>query len=91
MEEYWKDQSGGDESFWEHVRLKLRHRCAQADQIVQEWGKHGTCYSTLSPSCYTDYHSQEEVVDFFSQTTNLFKTLPTYEVSFRSLSYQSSV
>lgn len=44
----------------------------------RRWGKHGTCYSTLNPSCYTDYTPQEEVVDFFNQTTSLFQTLPTY-------------
>ena len=43
-----------------------------------EWGKHGTCISTLEPSCYTDYTPQEEVVDFFSKTVSLFKTLPSY-------------
>lgn len=46
-----------------------------------EWGKHGTCYSTLEPSCYTHYTPQEEVVDFFNQVVRLFKTLPTYDVS----------
>ncbi|KAL9095360.1 MAG: hypothetical protein Q9165_002231 [Trypethelium subeluteriae] len=44
-----------------------------------EWGKHGTCYSTLRPSCYTDYTPQEEVADFFQQTVDLFKGLNTYE------------
>ena len=44
-----------------------------------EFGKHGTCYSTLKPSCYTDYTPQEEVVDFFQQVVDLFKGLNTYE------------
>ena len=44
-----------------------------------EWGKHGTCISTLNPSCYTDYQPQEEVVDFFQKTVDLFKTLPSYQ------------
>ncbi|KAK4540885.1 hypothetical protein LTR36_008827 [Oleoguttula mirabilis] len=44
-----------------------------------EWGKHGTCISTLEPSCYTDYQPTEEVPDFFNRTVNLFKSLPTYE------------
>ncbi|KAL9088673.1 MAG: hypothetical protein Q9159_003009 [Coniocarpon cinnabarinum] len=43
-----------------------------------EWGKHGTCISTLEPSCYTDYTPQEEVVDFFTRTVNLYKGLDTY-------------
>lgn len=43
-----------------------------------EWEKHGTCISTLEPSCYINYVRQEEVVDFFTTTVNLFKTLPSY-------------
>jgi len=45
-----------------------------------EWGKHGTCISTLNPSCYTDYTGQEEVVDFFQKTVDLFKGLDSYQV-----------
>ena len=43
-----------------------------------EWGKHGTCISTLEPDCYTGYTPQEEVVDFFNKVVALFKTLPSY-------------
>ena len=45
-----------------------------------EFGKHATCISTLDPSCYTDYVPQQEVVDFFQTTVNLFKTLDSYTV-----------
>lgn len=38
-------------------------------------------YSTLNPDCYTKYTPQEEVVDFFQQTVDLFKTIPTYDVT----------
>lgn len=44
-----------------------------------EWGKHGTCISTLEPKCYTDYTPQEEVPDFFQKTVDLFKTLNSYQ------------
>ncbi|MCJ1381806.1 hypothetical protein MMC17_004917 [Xylographa soralifera] len=44
-----------------------------------EWGKHGTCYSTLEPSCYVNYTPQEEVVDFFQRTVDLFMELNTYK------------
>ncbi|KAI9753692.1 MAG: hypothetical protein M4579_005044 [Chaenotheca gracillima] len=44
-----------------------------------EWGKHGTCISTFDPKCYTGYTKQEEVVDFFQKTVDLFKGLPTYK------------
>ena len=45
-----------------------------------EWDKHRTCISTLRPSCYTNYVPQEEVVDFFQKTVDLFKTLNSYQV-----------
>jgi len=44
-----------------------------------EWGKHGTCISTLETKCYSSYSAQEEVVDYFQKTVELFKTLPTYK------------
>lgn len=44
-----------------------------------EWGKHGTCVSTLSPSCFPNYSRAEEVPLFFDRAVELFKGLPTYE------------
>ncbi|TRX97601.1 hypothetical protein FHL15_001356 [Xylaria flabelliformis] len=46
-----------------------------------EWGKHGTCISTLEPSCYAaaDYQPTDEVADYFTRAVGLFKTLPTYD------------
>jgi ribonuclease T2 len=44
-----------------------------------EWGKHGTCVSTLDPDCYTTYTTGLEVPDFFNRTVTLFKSLPTYD------------
>ncbi|KAI2471957.1 ribonuclease M [Annulohypoxylon bovei var. microspora] len=44
-----------------------------------EWGKHGTCVSTLEPSCFTNYQATEEVHYFFNTTVSLFKSLPTYQ------------
>jgi ribonuclease T2 len=46
-----------------------------------EWAKHGTCISTLSPSCYVNYTPTQEVPDFFQKTIDLFKTLDSYSVS----------
>ncbi|KAF7547184.1 hypothetical protein G7046_g9085 [Stylonectria norvegica] len=43
-----------------------------------EFGKHGTCISTLEPSCYANYKSGQEVVDFFNKAVAVFKTLPSY-------------
>jgi len=62
MNTYWLPDQGTAEHFWEH-----------------EWNKHGTCINTLSPSCYgDDYSAGIEVVDFFTRTVELFKTLDTY-------------
>lgn len=44
-----------------------------------EWGKHGTCISTLEPDCYTDYQPTEEAVAYFGKVVALFKKLPTYK------------
>ncbi|CAG8956125.1 hypothetical protein HYFRA_00012042 [Hymenoscyphus fraxineus] len=43
-----------------------------------EWSKHGTCISTLKPSCYTGYTSKQEVADYFQKAVDLFKTLDSY-------------
>lgn len=43
-----------------------------------EWGKHGTCISTLEPGCYDNYVPQQEVVAYFQKTVDLFKTLNSY-------------
>lgn len=45
-----------------------------------EWGKHGTCISTLETSCYTNYVPKEEVVAYFQKAVDLFKALPSYQV-----------
>ncbi|KAJ5887966.1 hypothetical protein N7495_008007 [Penicillium taxi] len=44
-----------------------------------EWNKHGTCVSTLETECYTDYLPQQEVVDYFNKTVEIFQQLPSYE------------
>lgn len=51
----------------------------KADKLQHEWGKHGTCISTLDPDCYTNYKPTEEVPDFFNRTVSLFQSLPTYK------------
>lgn len=45
-----------------------------------EWNKHGTCISTLEPTCYEGgYKPTQEVVDYFARTVDLFMGLPTYK------------
>ncbi|KAJ3537908.1 hypothetical protein NM688_g6598 [Phlebia brevispora] len=45
-----------------------------------EWSTHGTCYSTLEPSCLPPGSPVgAEAVAFFVIVVNLFQTLPTYD------------
>ncbi|KAI0257086.1 ribonuclease T2-like protein [Lactifluus subvellereus] len=45
-----------------------------------EWASHGTCYSTLQPSCLpSGSPTGAEAVAFFQQVVALFQTLPTYD------------
>jgi ribonuclease T2 len=44
-----------------------------------EFGKHGTCMSTLETACYPKYQVGDEVVDYFKRSVEVFKTLPSYE------------
>ncbi|KAI0800756.1 ribonuclease T2 [Fomes fomentarius] len=45
-----------------------------------EWSTHGTCYSTLKPSCLPSGSAKgAEAVAFFNTVVKLFKTLPTYD------------
>jgi hypothetical protein len=45
-----------------------------------EWATHGTCYSTLQPSCLPqDSARGAEAVIFFQRVVELFKRLPTYK------------
>ncbi|KAJ6459680.1 ribonuclease T2 [Mycena sanguinolenta] len=44
-----------------------------------EWATHGTCYSTLNPTCLPAGSPKgAEAVAFFITVTKLFQTLPTY-------------
>lgn len=45
-----------------------------------EWGKHGTCISTLEPKCYSNNDTQQGVVDYFEKTAELFEELSSYSV-----------
>ena len=51
--------------------------CLVASQ--HEWAAHGTCYSTLEPSCLPPGSpTGAEAVAFFQQVVALFQALPTY-------------
>ncbi|KAK4518250.1 uncharacterized protein ATC70_001602 [Mucor velutinosus] len=36
-----------------------------------EWSKHGTCVSTLRPTCYDPYQQYQDVIEYFQQTLDL--------------------
>ncbi|KAG7700548.1 hypothetical protein KL951_000663 [Ogataea haglerorum] len=46
---------------------------------VHEFNKHGTCLSTIKPSCYENFETNREVVDYFRKSVELFEGLPTYK------------
>ncbi|CAK5284961.1 unnamed protein product [Mycena citricolor] len=64
MNKYWKnDPNDGSDS----------------ELWAHEWATHGTCYSTLEPSCLPSGSPRgAEAVAFFETTVGLFKSLPTY-------------
>lgn len=44
-----------------------------------EFNKHGTCMSTLEPTCYPDFKPGQEVTDYFKRAVQVFKGLPSYD------------
>ena len=72
--------AAGQKSLVEYMNTYWVSNVGSAETFWEhEWGKHGTCMSTLKPNCYTNYQPTEEVPDYFSRTVNLFKSLPSYE------------
>lgn len=62
MDRYWVADRGANSNLWMH-----------------EYNKHATCINTLAPNCYGDEHrTGQEVVDYFTRATGLFKALDTY-------------
>ncbi|KAI9296297.1 ribonuclease T2 [Neoconidiobolus thromboides FSU 785] len=46
-----------------------------------EWGKHGTCVTTLDPKCYGDkYQPGQEVIEYFKKVLQLRKEYDLYKV-----------
>lgn len=63
MSKVWKNFNGNDESLWVH-----------------EFNKHGTCMTTIRESCYSaDTKPNQNIVDFYRKSVELFEELPTYE------------
>lgn len=75
MDANWLSMDGNPEQLWAH-----------------EWNKHGTCVSTIEPACYERDHEQDgdsssskgtlhaDLLDYFVQTTSLFRTLDTFAI-----------
>lgn len=44
-----------------------------------EFNKHGTCFQTLLPKCFTgEYSKFQNAIAYFQKTVELFQTLPSY-------------
>ncbi|KIV96283.1 hypothetical protein PV10_00166 [Exophiala mesophila] len=79
MDANWLTLDGNPEQLWAH-----------------EWNKHGTCISTIEPTCYQRDDEQDgaatsgsstskstlhaDLLDYFVQTTSLFRTLDTFAI-----------
>ncbi|KDQ33897.1 hypothetical protein PLEOSDRAFT_1091676 [Pleurotus ostreatus PC15] len=44
-----------------------------------EWSKHGTCMSTIKPTCLSDTEHGADAAAYFDTTVKLFKDLPTHK------------
>ncbi|GMG52847.1 unnamed protein product [Ambrosiozyma monospora] len=51
------------------------------DLWTHEYNKHGTCMSTIKPSCYdeSNYKEHQNMVDYIKKATELYDGLPTYK------------
>ncbi|KAM3508471.1 hypothetical protein MY11210_006712 [Beauveria gryllotalpidicola] len=74
-------QANGANDTLDYMKRYWKHFKGEDERFWErEWRKHGTCVTTLEPSCYGDaYRAGEEAADFFTRTVGLFKTLPTYQ------------
>ncbi|KAM0790833.1 hypothetical protein ACM66B_004678 [Microbotryomycetes sp. NB124-2] len=73
-------QNGGASSTLAYMDTYWKDYQGQDESFwAHEWGKHGTCISTIEPKCYSSYVQYEEVVDYFERAVALFKQLPTYD------------
>ncbi|KAI8093097.1 RNase Sy [Halteromyces radiatus] len=65
METYWPSYKGASNN---------------GDFWTHEWGKHGTCVSTLAPQCYTSYTKYEDVYDYFGTALELRQKYDLYSI-----------
>lgn len=46
--------------------------------VDHEWAKHGTCISTLNPSCYSGYKKYDDLFSFLDTTIDLHQNYDIY-------------
>ncbi|KAI9707638.1 MAG: ribonuclease T2-like [Candelina mexicana] len=74
-------QAAGQQSLLDYMNTYWKDYQGNDETFWEhEWAKHGTCVSTLEPDCYTNYVPQQEVVDYFQKTVDLFQGLDTYSI-----------
>lgn len=56
----------------------LNNNGSNKDFWLHEFNKHGTCMSTIRPSCYGNYTQGQNVVDFFKMSVRQYHNLPTF-------------
>ncbi|ODQ80599.1 hypothetical protein BABINDRAFT_7313 [Babjeviella inositovora NRRL Y-12698] len=72
----------GDEDLLAYMDINWKNGNVTAgdnDLWIHEYNKHGTCYSTINPSCYSNYTEGQQVADFYKLTVATHKQLPTYD------------
>ncbi|KAI5821117.1 ribonuclease Trv [Pyronema omphalodes] len=73
-------QSRGETELLDEMSLLWKGLNGDEDLWQHEWAKHGTCMSTLEPTCYgASYENGMEVVDFSRQTVDLHKKLDSFK------------
>jgi len=72
-------QSAGQTSLLDYMNTYYLSDDESPEDFWQhEWTEHGTCVSTLEPSCFENYVMAQEVVPYFSTVVAIFKQLDTY-------------
>lgn len=64
---------------WIDTTLSSPPAVAAASLWVHEFNKHGTCFNTLLPKCFTGLYTRyENAIAFFQKVVEVWEGLPTY-------------
>ena len=72
----------GDEELYNNMSYSWKDYHGKDSSFwAHEYNKHGTCMTTLSPSCFTsqNYTRFENVVNFYKKTVEIWSQLDTFE------------